>query len=80
MESYRRTLLLELSLYLFSKSTNFVADDDLASIILHKSRRENSKKWPWTDKQVTPEVTKRTLITYCTSTPTHPYVGEALVK
>jgi hypothetical protein len=32
--------LLELSYYLFSKYTNFVADVNLASSHLHKSRRE----------------------------------------
>ena len=35
--------LLELSSYPFSKYTNFVADVNLASSLLHKSRREIRK-------------------------------------
>jgi hypothetical protein len=67
--------LLELSWYPFSKYTNFVADVNLASSLLHKSRREIRKNEArQTDKQTdkqNPEVTKLTH-TYGTSIPTHP--------
>ena len=77
MQSYIRSTvrsgapLLELSWYLFSKYTNFVAGVNLASSLLHKSRREIRKNEALRTNKQNPEVTELTL-TYGTSTPTHP--------
>jgi hypothetical protein len=47
--------LLELSWYPFSKYTNFVADVNLASSLLHKSRREIRENEAWqTNRQTKP--------------------------
>ena len=56
MQSYsnRSAPLFELSSYPFSKYMNFVADVDLASWLLHKSRREIRKNEAFTDGQTKP--------------------------
>jgi hypothetical protein len=64
--------LVELSWYLFSKYTNFVADVNLASSLLHKSRREIRKNGLGQIDRQNPEVTTNAQLWHIYSrTPTH---------